>query len=381
MKISNFIDNNGGEGTKYASANRIVTPDINVSFGNNGINSITDKVSEIMYNFNKTYAVPSALSSATMNKLNQTVGIYDNPGDSVLNSWRRSTSNYNRFKLPQVNDALQKGFGHVFFVKPNCNIFKSTVSRELTASLQNRSVFNYVNKNTPSILSELTTDVGSTDFMLSLSNKCNSLSLNEESIEDNTYGKNFSGYKIAYGKNNVESKTASSLTIGFDDDRFLHVYQLHKLWIEYISGVYRGTIAPRNEDVINKTLDYAGAVYYIVTAEDGETIIYWSKYYGIFPTNIPISHLSWTKGNIIKDPNFDVTYKYSFKEDFNPLTLTEFNKNARIGNVGSLVYEPTYDSTLGHSGKTWVKRPYIQMEDDVRGNSQSHTYKLKYTMN
>ena len=57
--------------------------------------------------------------------LNYTLGIMDNSSDSLHKPWELTTTKYNRFKLPLLNDALQKGFGHVFFVKPNCNLFNS----------------------------------------------------------------------------------------------------------------------------------------------------------------------------------------------------------------------------------------------------------------
>ena len=116
--------------------------------------------------------------------------------------------------------------------------------------------------------------------------------MNDEYINTDTYGKTYTGYKVTYGKHDVESKTAGTIDINFNDDAGFHIYQLIRLWVKYISGVYRGEFSPRNDDVFNKVLDYTGAIYYIITAEDGETILFWSKYYGVFPSTIPAS-ASW----------------------------------------------------------------------------------------
>lgn len=310
-----------------------------------------------------------------LEKLHKTLGIIDEPSVSSLDIFNTSTRNYNRFKMATLNDILQKGFGHVFFVRPNCNVLTNS-GTQLTSNVKNNPIFSYVMKRTPNLVRELVLDNGkNNDFMFSLSNHSTSFSLNEEYINTDTYGKTFTGYKIAYGKNSIESKTAGTLSLSFQDDRNMHIYQIHKLWLEYISGVYRGEIIPRPSDIFNKVLDYAGACYYIVTAEDNETILFWTKYYGIFPTNLPSDQFSWARGNVINNANdITVTYAYSFKEDYNPTIFSEFNKNARIYNLSSVRYAPTYDRSLGHVGQTWVGTPYI--EQTMVGSSP--TYKLRY---
>ena len=210
--------------------------------------------------------------------------------------------------------------------------------------------------------------------MMSLSNFSNSFSLNDEFIENNTYGTTFTGYKIAYGKNNISSKTAGNFTITYSDDRNFHIYQLHRLWVEYINGVFRGTIVPLVADVFNKILDYTSAVYYILTAEDGETIIFWSKYYGVFPTTIPAGQYSWAAGNIITNPTIDIEYQYSFKEDFNPYTINEFNYNSRVESNGTK-YVPVFDRKLNQVGTTWVGAPFIELH---KGDGGIYEYKLRF---
>lgn len=286
------------------------------------------------------------------------------------------TKFYNRFKLPTLNDALQKGYAHVFFTRPDCNILND-LGTGLNPSYDDDSEFSYVWKNSPDVIKQLSLANGqSHQFMLSLSNKAASFSTSDESIEASTYGTSFKGWKIAYGRNNVESKTAGNFNISYNDDRTLHIYQIHRLWVDYISEVYVGSKAPREEYIKDKCLDYASSCYYIITAEDGETIIFWSKYYGVFPTTIPSNSFSWAYGSLIENQKYDVNYQYSFKEDMNPAALTEFNMNANIGN--SMSYVPIYDKKLGHAGTTWVGAPYIEV---VTNNSEPEcqfTFKLRF---
>ena len=326
---------------------------------------------------NMKYDISSSLSmNAITKKLHKTLGIIDDPSQNSLYNWNMSLNYYNRFKLPTTNDMLQKGFAHVFFVRPDCNILSNG---KATSSVMNNQFFAMQAKRSPGLLKELVLNNGKKhDFMLSLSNKVASFSLADEYINSDTYGKGYTGYKIAYGKNNIESKTAGQLSITFNDDRNGHVYQLIRAWTEYISGVYRGEIIPKESTIMNKILDYSSAIYYIVTAEDNETIIFWSKYYGVFPTQIPSDQYAWAQGNVIQTLNPTIQFVYSFKEDYNPKALVEFNANAGVGS-GTLTYAPTFDKNLGHVGATWVGAPFIEtLTGSSTGAECPYTLKLRF---
>jgi hypothetical protein len=295
---------------------------------------------------------------------------------SAQSTFDKYVKYYNRFKLPTLSDAFQKGFAHVFFIRPDCNILDDD-GKSLNSAFEADPEFFYSWKNNKNLVKQLSLDNGqSHDFMLSLSNKAASFSLSDEYINAETYGKSFKGWQIAYGRNNVESKTAGDFSITYNDDRTLHIYQLHRLWVDYISEVYQGRKAPKTYNIKNKILDYASACYYLITAEDGETIIFWTKYYGVFPTTIPSNQYGWASGNIIEKPQVEIKYQYSFKEDMNPEALVEFNINAGV--KGNMTYVPTYDSKLGHVGTTWVGAPYIELVTDNTDPECPYTFKLRF---
>lgn len=308
-------------------------------------------------------------------EIHKNLNIIDEPETTPISIWNTTTTKYNRFKIQTLNDKLQRGFAHVFFVRPNCNIASNNAS-SLNDSVKNNTVFEYAMKQSPSLIKELVLDNGkSHQFMMSLSNHIVSFSPNDEVLETSVYGTTYTGYKIAYGKNNIESRTANTLSLSFQDDKQMHIYQLHKLWTEYISGVYRGEILPRTADVIDKRLDYASAIYYFILAEDNETILYWTKYYGVFPSTVPTDQFAWAQGNMIKNADeISVTYNYSMKaRDMDPMVITEFNKNANAGNI-SLNYVPTYDEELHAIGPTWVGCPFVEQTK----NGSQYFYKLRF---
>lgn len=283
---------------------------------------------------------------------------------------------YNRYKLANPNGHLTKGYAHIFFTRPDCNILerKGSSSFDLVPQLQNNPNFYYTYKNAPHVLRQLCQDSGyDHDFMMLLSNQAGSFSLSDEALDTDTYGKAYTGHKIAYGKHNVNSKTAGDFSITYTDNRSYHIYQVHKAWTDYISAVYQGKINPTKETMENRRLDYASAVYYVLCAEDGETILFWSKYYGVFPVSIPSSQNSWSKGNVISSPELDIKYAYSWKEDFNPLSLIELNLN---GDRSNFSYVPIYNPSTLSTTTTWVGAPFVET---FNNNALApYTFKLRF---
>lgn len=297
--------------------------------------------------------------------------------------FRQYTKYYNRYKIQNPNDALTKAFGHVFFVRPDCNIYAdgstgANASPTLADNLKNLSEYYYALQHAPELLRELTQGKAGYDheFMMFLSNKAKSFETSDEYVEDESYGDALTGHKVAYGKNNIKSKAAGEISIKYTDDKYLHIYHLHKLWTDYISHVYRGKVWPDINYVKNKILDYPTCLYYILTAEDGETIIFWSKYYGVFPTKTPSSNLMFDDSQRISNPEYSISYKYSWKEDFNPLSLVEFNTH---GWKRDWKYVNTYQSSVLGTGYTWAGTPFIET---FRGNRNDgnlpYTFKLRF---
>ena len=282
---------------------------------------------------------------------------------------------YNKFKLAYTDDVLSKSFAHVFFIRPDCNIFESV--HKLNQPVANLSEFYYASKHCPEMLRQLTQKFGGYghEFMLYPSNKVRSFQIADEYIVSDTYGQALTGYKIPYGKDNVESRTAGKFSINYIDDRDLHLYNMHKLWIDYISYVYRGKLKPLDEYNVNKILDYATCVYYILCAEDGETVIFWSKYWGVFPLEAPSSSFSYTAENPggIRMPELSIEYQYAWKEDFNPLSLVEFNEHS----CSELNYIDNYQNSKIGTGYSWAGVPFIET---FNSNSLEipYTFKLRF---
>lgn len=339
------VQNSKGFPKKVSTKNGISTYDYAMNYKNDGLLKNMEELRE-HYNFN--------------------IQTYKDSYEKVMNR-------YNRYKLADPNMYLGKGFPHVFFTRPDCNFFSDSNCNNLQANLKNDANILYAYAHKLDLL-RLLTYSSSESWNWLLSNRAISFGTNDEEIQTDTYGKTYHGNTIAYGKSNKASKASGSISIEMMDTRELDVFHEHKLWTDYISNVYHGLWLPKNKYIWGKILDYACACYYIITAEDGETILFWSKYYGCFPVNIPSSSYSWAAGSPIQNQNLNITYMYSFKEDFNPVSLIEFNEITGISDMDKITSVSTYNPYLNTSGATWVGSPFIETATD----GLDYYFKLKY---
>lgn len=310
--------------------------------------------------------------SSEINKIRARMMFNNDDYDNVM---KRNTHYYNRFKVATPGDMLSRGVPHIFFTRPDCNIFSKSDVSELVPKVKADPNFNYAFYHKRYILQQLSQRTKlSDDWMWLLSNKITSFNPTDESISNDTYGSNYYKNSIAYGRTNFESKAAGNFSCNIMDTKELDMFHLHKLWTDYISNVYCGMWIPKLSYLWKKIIDYACSMYYIVTAEDGETIIFWSKYYGVFPVNVPSSAYAWQDNSFISQQSLSITYEYSFKEDYNPQSLIELNLNSNIND--DVEFVPVYDSTLGMSGKTWVGSPFVET---VKTNyNNDYYFKLRF---
>lgn len=279
-------------------------------------------------------------------------------------------NSFDRFKVPFPEYHLSKTYSYVFFTRPDLNIM---VKDNLALQVENDPVYYYLYKNDKNILKSLTSGFSSShDFLPFLSNTAQSFEVSDEFVKTVEHGETLTGYKVQYGTSNIESRTSGTFSISYTDDKNYTIYKIHKAWVDYISKVYRGELIPRTEYKYKKILDYACSVYYFVCAEDGETILFWTKYFGVFPTNIPASTSSWTKGNLIKTPDYSINYAYAFKEDFTPLTLAEFNVASKSS--GTVAYRKIYETVNCATGKTFAGAPFVE----TYTSNGEYVFKLKF---
>lgn len=306
--------------------------------------TISDSIKESIAVIKENLNVPSSYSRNIVNQFTHT--------------------KFNRFRMEFPDLYLRNSMSVIFFTRPDLNLFKSGSS--ILTQIKNEPRDYYIIVQNRDIGRLLTENGGEYDeyqhhnFNPLLSNMAQSLEIQDDSVDTVDMGETFTGYKMQYAKHNIKSITAGQLSIKFKETFNLAVTNMHQLWVDYQSNVYKGVFRPKDKHIWAKELDYACNIYYFLLDQDGETIRFWSKYYGCFPVNVPKSSFSFDSGSQVSFPELSVTYNYIYKSDLSPRTLVEFNHDGGDNNL-SYEYLPTYAGQYkDHSGSTWAGIPYVQ---------------------
>lgn len=282
---------------------------------------------------------------------------------------------YNRFKSPDINLAHNKSVTYVFFTRPDLNILVPGSTPQANTQTLNHSESSLIWRRNPELFKLLTdcTRCGDhNNFNMLLSNQVTSFEIKDEEITSVKAGMSWNDYEMVYG-DSYTGRAAGEFTCNFTETSDYSIINLIKLWITYIDNVSRGAWSPsyrldsqrsgiNKSHVFTKTLDYAASVYVFKCGPDGEDVLYWSKYYGVFPMNTGANALSWDIGNPIGDDlKLNIRFSYSFKKDLSPISLIEFNHIAGITSE-TAISENSFNPELGHSSRPYVGAPFIQLD-------------------
>lgn len=305
---------------------------------------------------------------------------------NIYSSWSKFTINnkyhteFNRFKLEHPDIFLRNTIGYIVFTRPDLNLFNEAGTLHTQISVDPR--VNYIALQNPHLAQSLTHSYDGTtghNFNPFLSNLAQSLEVMDDNVDTLDVGETFTGYKFQYSKHNIKSITSGSLNIKFKETFDLGITNLFQLWVDYQSNVYRGVYVPKDDYIWYKNIDYMCNIYYFLLDQDGETLLFWSKYFGAFPTNVPKSVLSFDTGSQVQLPDMNVTFSYIYKEDLSPATLVEFNKDAGLSGNGNVTYLPNYNAKLGHSGRTWAGVPFVSSYTYNNGiTSNAYGFKFRF---
>lgn len=325
-----------------------------------------------VYDYSMNYQLNSSFMNFTNLRKNLNMDT-----TSIRDVYKKNITEYNRFKIANPDDTLSKGFMHIFFLRPDLNILQND---KLTEQCKNNPLISTMWKKKPDLLKQLVLANGmSHDYMYLLSNRVNGFNLVDSGLDTESYGKSIGAYTVKFARRK-DSELGGTIDLNFTDTRDLDIINLHKIWLDYAANVYRGIWSPKLAYINAREIDYATAIYVIVTAEDGETILFWSKYYGVFPVNVPYNALSWSANSVVSKPDLGITYDYAWKEDYNPAILTELNINTfRRQHPKTQKYIPIFDEKTGHSGYTWTGAPFVESVS-FKGNNVDPTNGSKYVL-
>lgn len=321
---------------------------------------------------------------------------------------------YNRTKLPIADIEYRKGFRHLFITRPECYIVCNDGGIRLCEQALYDEEFSSIYTRMPYALEVLSpfyiTGSWSEDSLLTnwnflLSNRVQGFSPGGMSIGVNDgVSKSVSGYSITPGSI-IDSDVGGTFELLFKETKYLECYETLRAWMMYISKRHKGYFSPsfngykyKNNFYTNtgqifdqglilhpydRAIDYASTIFDIVTDETGRKIIYWCKYYGVYPVSAALS-LSNENNQPMTEMSCSATFRYMYKLENTNKSLIEFNYNAGIvsktGRLTALAEESLpyliredNDNQLGYLGAAgmFTGSPYIVMGIDPMPNNRT----------
>lgn len=283
---------------------------------------------------------------------------------------------FNRFGYLDPYNTLTSCREYLFFVKPDLHIFKNKETSELNPEIANMTIFKDAIKRYKPVLKQLQASATTArPFMNLLSNRVASkLDLPGISADSIETARNIYGSLTSYRLTSVKSDTDFDFSLEFRDTKSLQVYMLFKLFDEYERKKFNGEITPPDISYItNRVLHDQMCVYKFIVGEDGESIIYWAKLTGVYPTNVPRDSFSDLEAGDIR---FSISFKCSFVEDMNPDILSDFNKVVKGITNNTL---PLYNAKADRMEGEWAVMPYIGYDSGTDGGKgKKLPWKLKW---
>lgn len=198
-------------------------------------------------------------------------------------------------------------------------------------------------------------------------------SLNAPSIETST---NTYGVSLTYRGSSEDSDDGPEFSLEFKDDRYLNVYTFFRAYEEYETLKKHGIIKPQLQYIYNKILHDQFCIYKFIVDEDMETIIYWGKYYGVYPTSLPRD--AFNNDNFQDGLSFSINFKAAFYEDMRPEILFDFNKVSKEMFDSCTHRIDIYnDSLMRFDGRAAKSAMVYIVQGDRRANQNPNQYYYK----
>lgn len=323
----------------------------------------------------------------------KTQGIVDTL--SVDTNWH---DKFARFGYYDPYNALTGCREYIFFTRPDLNLLnesgkltKSEDKEPIEWDLNNNEYLSEMNERYPYLLEQWTNTKG--PFMNMITNAARStLELPGATSKDVETAGNIYGSKITYRGTSWSSDEQFDFNVEFQDNKYLEMYHLFKIYDEYERLKAIGQVAPKSIYRKNRVLHDQFTAFKMVVGPDGRELIYWGRATGCFPTSFPRDAFSNMTDMLTDSLKFSVSFRAHFARDLNPSILAHFNalslSNAPIKKSSYSIKDdmPFNIRDFGEGDSTiygtningnWAARPLVVK---TYTNYSSHKPKYRYDL-
>lgn len=275
-------------------------------------------------------------------------------------------------RVPRIDPVNKVGHTHeyIFMTKPNLVLYGDK------GALAYSPLFREVKEKNPFVFNSLSITQGhESPFIPLISNyKRSNVDIPEISVSsDYETAKNMFGSSMFYRGPSYESDESFEFSIEFEDNKYLEVYMWFRLFDEYERMKHYGLIETPVAYIQDRIIHDQMAMYKFIVADDGMSILHYSKFYGVYPKNVPRNVFSDMPDDGIL--RFTIQFKCSFVEDMDPTIIGDFKDlTDNRGTAGDINKGGYIDDLNGWSGE-YMSRPRILLPTDP-GYIQIHKNKF-----
>lgn len=187
---------------------------------------------------------------------------------------------------------------------------------------------------------------------------------------------NMYGVNLSYRGSSEGSDDSFSFSLEFRDTKWLDVYHFFRAYEEYETLKHHGIVRPWKPYIEQKILHDQFSIYKFLLDDDMETIRYYAKYYGVYPTSLPrdtFSQTSFENGIV-----YNINFKAAFYEDMTPEILYDFNMlSNNLWNQSGLYKIEVYNPILNRvDTRSAIAAKVVKYHSDA--NPRGFEYKLKW---
>lgn len=287
-----------------------------------------------------------------------------------------------RFGILNPYESLTNCREYLFFTKPDLNIYprdntNGSVSKELNSYLQTKPYWRELASKNYEIIKLLQMSIDPGDkFNHLLENMVQSnLDVPGVTAEMIETPNNMYGVGYTYRGSSEASDDSFDFSLEFKDTKYLPVYHFFKAYEDYETLKHHGQLEPWRQYIMDKILYDQYSIYKFIVDEDGETIIYYAKFFGVKSKSLPRDVFSNT--NFDNGLSYSIDFNAAFFDDMKPYILTNFNEISRSFYQSRKYQVDIHNHVLDRPDNRAAKAAYIVSENSTLAPG-GKVYKLKW---
>lgn len=310
----------------------------------------------------------------------------DKLNEIIESDFIQNTSNmhwlnkFNRFSYLDPYNTLTHNKEYIFITKPDLHLFENFNPNVLNKEIDDNIFFFDMFNRYRHVMKQLQYSVDkSNPYMCILSNSvASSMELPAINSLESESAENIYGDKISYRHGSESGDVGFEFSLEFHESKHLEIYNLFKMWDKYYEMKSKGRVTPPDENyIINMELHDQVAIYKIIVGEDLETIIFFAKYYGVYPKSLPRDVFGSLDDGELK---LSIDFKSSFVIDNDPIILMDLNQTSYGNNTNDVSLSRIWDHKNDKINHKWVGKPYVVRCENIHNGENIPGSKGKYKL-